>query len=78
MLNGIEAQSMVVEAGGQFWTSVKEWGAAREILTPTETDILEVAASMPARLPTEKQSVRALEALRRLHGEGFQGGKELV
>jgi hypothetical protein len=78
MLNGIEAQTIVVEAGGRFWSSVKEWGAAREILTPTETDILEVAASIPARLPTEKQSVRALEALRRLQGEGFQGGKELV
>jgi hypothetical protein len=50
---------------------------AKDLLTPTEASILKVAASIPARLPSEKQSLRTLETLRKLHGEGFQDGKDV-
>ena len=78
VLNGIEAQTNVIGAGADFWRTVREWGGARELLTPTEADILAVAGSMPTRIPSEKQCLRALEVLRRLHSEGLQEGRDLV
>ncbi len=77
MLNGIEAQTAVVNAGKDFWASAKAWGAAKRLLTATEIGILDVAASVPVRIPSEKQSLRALESLRKLHAEGYQSGLDL-
>ena len=70
-LNGIEAQIAVVNAGGQVWSNALEWGKTRRLLTPTETGILGVAARVPGRAPTEKQSSRAIEILGKLHAEGY-------
>jgi hypothetical protein len=78
MLNGIEAQTAVVKAGMEFWKNAKVWGDAKQILTATESGILDIAASVPAKIPSEKQSVRAIETLRKLHLEGFQHGLDLV
>jgi hypothetical protein len=78
VLNGIEAQTVVVGAGGEFWRRAKEYGATRELLTPTEASILDVAASVPVRIPSERQSLRAIATLRKLHGEGFQEGRDQV
>lgn len=74
VLNGIEAHTAVVNAGGDLWRSVKEWGASRRLLSPTEAGILDVAASVPLRLPSEKQSIRVLGILKKLHAEGCQIG----
>lgn len=78
MLNGIEAQTVVVQAGSDFWRETRAWGTAKRLLTATESGILDVAASVPARIPSEKQSLRAVETLRKLHVEGFQEGIDLV
>jgi hypothetical protein len=78
VLNGIDAQSAVVNAGGPFWRSVKDWGSKKKLLSVMESDILEVAASMPHRVPTEKQCIRTIEALKKLQAEGCQLGKELL
>ena len=60
ILNGIEAQIAVVNAGAQFWADALEWGKTRNLLSPTEVGILEVATRIPTRTPTEKQSARTL------------------
>ena len=73
MLNGIEAQIAVVSAGGQFWSDALTWGRARRLLTPTETGILDVAARVPTRTPTDKQSSKAIEILEKLNAEGYSG-----
>ena len=79
MLNGIEAQTIVVQAGSSFWSEVEGWGMSKGLLSPDDIGILDVARSVPpAKLPTEKQSLRAIEILRRLHGEGCQIGVELI
>lgn len=78
MLNGIEAQTAVVKAGADFWRNARAWGAEKQLLTTTESGILDVAASVPAKIPSEKQCIRAIETLRKLHLEGFQHGLDLV
>ena len=70
-LNGIEAQIAVVNAGGKFWAHALGWGRTRDLLTPTESGVLEVAARIPHRTPTEKQSAKALEVLGKLQSEGY-------
>ena len=78
MLNGIEAQTIVVRVGSGFWGDVKAWGTSKKLLSPDDTGILDVAASVPAKVPSERQSLRALEVLRRLHGEGCQLGIDVI
>ena len=77
LLNGIEAQTSVVEAGGDLWQSVREWATERKLLSPTEAGVLEVAAAIPRKIPTEKQSAVVLEALTRLHEEGCPIGEDV-
>ena len=72
MLNGIEAQTVVVQAGSALWSDVKVWGMSKGLLSPDDQGILEVAISMPAKVPSEKQSVRTIEILQRLREEGCQ------
>ncbi|MET4090590.1 AIPR family protein [Bradyrhizobium sp. S3.5.5] len=78
ILNGIEAQTLVVNAGGPLWRTIKEWGVSRRLLSPTEAGILDVAASVPNRLPSEKQCLIAVEMLKKMHQEGCQIGLELL
>ena len=72
MLNGIEAQTVVVQAGSAFWSDVKVWGMSKGLLSPDDQGILDVAISMPARVPSEKQSLRTIEILQRLREEGCE------
>ena len=74
VLNGIEAQTAVVKAGREFWKNVLEWGRERGLLSPTEVGVLDVCGRAPNRLPSERQSIKALEALMRLRESGYPGG----
>jgi hypothetical protein len=78
LLNGIDAQTAVVKAGGALWRSVKEWGVGKRLLTPMESGILDVAASVPAKIPSEKQCLKVIETLRKLHAEGCQIGRDIA
>ncbi len=78
LLNGIEAQSLVVSAGGQFWEQLSAWGQTRKLLSPTELGILRVAASVPMKIPTEKQALKAIESMRKLRSEGCLLGAEIA
>lgn len=75
-LNGIEAQIAVVNAGGRFWDAAMDWGNARNLLTPTEIDILSIAARIPHQTPTDRQSTKAMAALAKLQSQGYP--EELV
>ena len=72
MLNGIEAQTVVVRAGSALWSDVKVWGMTKGLLSPDDQGILDVAISMPAKVPSENQSLRTIEILQRLRDEGCQ------
>ena len=72
---GIEAQSLVVNLGADFWHRVWERGSAERKLTVKDEQILKVCASLPRHLPSEKQSQHAITVLERLkeHGIVFKG-----
>lgn len=78
VLNGIEAQAAVVNADGAFWQAARAWASARKILTPMEAGILDVAAAIPDRLPSDKQSLKAIETLRKMIAEGYRHGSDIV
>lgn len=71
--NEINALQSVVEAGAGFWKEVLAWGEGERILSIREREILGIAARMPVKLPTERQSTALIEALARLQREGFPG-----
>lgn len=77
LLNGIEAQSLVVSAGGPVWKDVSNWGHSRKLLSPIEMGCLSIACSLPNKVPTEKQSIKILETLRKLRLEGCTIGANL-
>lgn len=78
LLNGIEAQSVVASAGGQLWAQLSAWGQSRKLLSPTELGILRVAASVPMKIPSEKQCLKVIESLRKLRAEGCPIGSEIA
>ena len=70
VLNGVEAQIAVVEAGSAVWSDVKDWGNSKGLLSSSDQMILDVAISMPAKLPSEKQCIRLTRVYDRLKQEG--------
>lgn len=69
-VNGIEAQTKVVEAGADFWKSVLNWCIAESEATEKERGILRCAAAIPSKIPSEKQSVLLVELMDRLRKDG--------
>jgi hypothetical protein len=69
-LNGIEAQSVVVEAGPQFWQNVLDWCEKESEATDKERGILRYAAAMPNKIPSDKQSVVLVNLMARLRKSG--------
>lgn len=72
LLNGIQAQMAVVKAGASFWTEALAWGRAQERLTAKEVSIVTTATQIPARIPTEAQSVKVMNVLAKLQDAGYQ------
>ena len=69
---GIKAQEKVFEIGAGKWREVLTRGQEKDLFTPKQTDILNIAAQIPNKLPTEKQSVLLLEVLELAEEEGIQ------
>ncbi|MXX69848.1 MAG: AIPR family protein [Gemmatimonadales bacterium] len=72
VLNGIEAQMAIVNAGGEFWANALDWGREHGLLSPTEIGVLGVASNVPRQLPTEKQSLRVIQALEKLQANRYR------
>jgi hypothetical protein len=72
LLTEDEAAIEVVSKGGPYWKRLLDWGRSGLVLNPTDIGVLEVAASLPRRMPTGKQSLRILEALKRAQEDGYQ------
>lgn len=71
--NGIQAQVEVINRGHLFWLNLIEFGKSRRLLTPKEVGILGVAAGRKGGVPSERQSIQALDILSRAKMNGFPG-----
>lgn len=69
--NGIEVQRQVFEVPPAQWSAILREGSNRRLLTPKEMGILQIAAQMPAKIPTERQSAILLDVLGRFRQEGI-------
>jgi len=69
--NGIEAQRQVIAIAPATWHGLCAQMSAKRLLTPKEIGIMQVAAQIPNKIPTEGQSRILLEILRRSQVEGF-------
>jgi hypothetical protein len=65
-----ETYIAVVNAGGAYWAKVRKWAEGSSEVGPSDLLLLEVAAAMPKKLPTEKQSGRLME-IRALYEESL-------
>lgn len=70
-VDGISAQSEVVNRGSEFWRDILARGVANRKLTPKDQQILQVCASMPRQLPSELQSKHAINIVERLREQGM-------
>ena len=73
MLNGIEAQTTVVNAGAEFWKNTLAWGLEKNVISPHEKSVLSICGNIPSKLPNEKQSANAISILEKLQSEGYDG-----
>ena len=71
VLNEIEAQVAVVNAGPMYWKDVAEWGANNYFLSSMEMDLLNLVSKLPTKIPSGRQSKKILEVLFKLQEEGF-------
>ena len=78
VLNGIEAQTAVVTAGAEVWQGIRQWGFDEGLLSPSDAGILDVACAVPARVPTERQSLRTMDILKRFREAGCQLSADVV
>lgn len=69
--NGIEAQRQVISIAPAIWQRLRAQMSAKRLLTPKEVGIMQIAAQIPNKIPTESQSRILLEILRRSRVEGF-------
>lgn len=69
--NGIEAQRHVLAVSALEWTRIHRALATKNLLTPKEVGILQVAMQIPAKVPTDKQCLILLEVFERARAEGI-------
>jgi hypothetical protein len=69
--SGIEAQKRVIEIPAAKWHTVLQELSRRRLLTPKETGVLQVAAQMPGKIPTEKQSLVLIDLIEKARLEGL-------
>ncbi len=69
--NGIEAQRKVMSIPAAKWRQIMTDGNVKNIFSPMEMGILQVAAKIPAKIPSEKQSTILIDVLAKAAIEGI-------
>lgn len=70
--DGIEAQKQIFEVDPKIWTRILTDGREKQLFSAKEVGILNIARSIPSKIPTEKQSYVLLEILEKARSEGIQ------
>jgi hypothetical protein len=73
VLNGIQAQTYVVEQGAVYWKKVLLWNQEIHIFSAKEVGVIEYAAKIPGKIPSEAQSKILLQVEARAKTDGFVG-----
>ena len=68
--NGIEYTAAVVNAGPKFWKDVAQWLIDEDEGDEKERGCVNVAAAMPAKIPSDKQSAVIVNLMQRLAKAG--------
>lgn len=68
--DSIEAQEKVLGLGAEFWSEAARWARSNRIGSDKDHQIMDIAARIPSRLPSEKQSAHLVKLLDRLKEEG--------
>lgn len=68
--SGIDAQTKVFELADK-WAEIKQYAIIESLITPVESSILDIAARIPNKLPTEKQCKICVKVLQRVLEEGY-------
>jgi AIPR protein len=69
--NGIDAQRRVLEVPAAHWSRVLAALSAKRLLSPKEIGVLNIAAQIPSKIPSELQCMILLEALEKARSEGI-------
>ena len=69
--NGIEAQMVVMSISGSEWQNLLQRAQQKGLLTRKETGILRIAAQLPGKIPSEKQSKILIDLLEKAEQEGI-------
>jgi len=70
--NGVEAQKLVFEiAEKNKWCEIRQFGIENEIFSPLEIDLIDLACSIPNKIPSEKQALIIVNALHNLEEIGM-------
>lgn len=70
--NGIDAQKQVLNIPALQWAHLSSALSRKQLVTPKEAGILSIAAQIPKKIPTEKQSLVLLEILSKARAEGIE------
>ena len=70
VMDGIDGQTAVINAGAGFWSEVSEWGREASLLSPRDVGVLEVAKMIPNKIPSELQCKVLLETLVKFQENG--------
>lgn len=72
--NGIEAQRFVLSVPAASWSQLGSRLSAKQMVTPKEIGILNIAAQIPGKIPTERQCIILIEVLEKGRREGLLQG----
>lgn len=70
--DGIEVQKQIFEVDPKIWARILTEGKEKQLFSVKEVGILNIAKSIPSKIPTEKQSYVLLEILEKARSEGIQ------
>ena len=71
ILNGIEAQKAVCGILAETWNDILSRGKGKGLYSPKEVGILQIAAQIPNKIPTEKQAFVLLDILEKARIEAI-------
>jgi hypothetical protein len=68
---GIDCQKYVFERGSEYWQRIRQWNSSRQVLSPKQMGILDVACSMPGRIPSDRQCQVLMDIEQKVVEDGF-------